>query len=553
MNSAQLEYLATTPGQSVSIQEWARLADELDAEAMEGLWTSKVLGALHSSQHEEDKEAYTRLSRQKSEARMDTFKDVLTDRRLKHELRPIVSRQEIVVAKEQATEIEDAVSLKRRMQAPTKNNAPKRRNTIFTRTIATSTPTTEKLASSAASTSTLDISAIPQPSNAGRSSKSPNAKEFSFADTLSSFNDSVDLQDDATKWVLKTGTTVDDILVGYARNCKTQEAVHSFVFDTSNQDIMRLFSNEERKEILTNKGSRISNDPAVVKYLMSFNKTTVAGLRQRLSTNDADNVGTGAEGTNAQSVPIRRWIYKTILTMADVIEGKAHNGYGQYQSERWFELHIWKMVDDYVLNDADINLIRGEPTSVASAFRKNGASRPGIERKKLGRRIDGLYLSRHHDIEVGGIELGPEEQDAIGTKYQHDGLKLQKLLKDQFDYALMHSVVTKEGLMTMGLQLLGRTMQILSLDWIAGAFLRFRRDEPCRLPLEVKMTSELLFAMSQLMAFHEQMRVNIAKLEVAAEADLTARLIGPCTTPPPKHRPMPTAISPGTSITNNKP
>ncbi len=104
-----------------------------------------------------------------------------------------------MVAKEQATEIEDAVSLKRRMQALTKNNAPKRRNTIFARTIATSTLTTEKLASSAASTSTLDISATSQPSNAARSSKSPNAKEFSFADTLSSFNDSVDIQDDSTK------------------------------------------------------------------------------------------------------------------------------------------------------------------------------------------------------------------------------------------------------------------------------------------------------------------------------------------------------------------
>jgi len=69
---------------------------------------------------------------------------------------------------------------------------------------------------------------------------------------------------------------------------------------------MRLFSEKERKEIPVNNGSRISNDPAMVKYLTSFDKTTMAELRQLLSTNDADNVETEGEGTNAQIVPVRR-------------------------------------------------------------------------------------------------------------------------------------------------------------------------------------------------------------------------------------------------------
>ncbi|KAF9950275.1 hypothetical protein BGZ72_008050 [Mortierella alpina] len=107
----------------------------------------------------------------------------------------------------------------------------------------------------------------------------------------------------------------------------------------------------------------------------------MAELRQRLRENDADD-GETKEGTNSHLLSTCRWIYKTILAKADVLEGKAHNGYGQCQSERWFELHVWKMVDDYILYDVDI---RGELTSAASSFRKNGATQLGIERKKIGR------------------------------------------------------------------------------------------------------------------------------------------------------------------------
>ncbi|KAF9950274.1 hypothetical protein BGZ72_008049 [Mortierella alpina] len=60
---------------------------------METLWTSKVLGALYDSEYVEDNEAFLRLSRQTS------------SRRLKRKLRPIESRQEVVVAEEQETRL----------------------------------------------------------------------------------------------------------------------------------------------------------------------------------------------------------------------------------------------------------------------------------------------------------------------------------------------------------------------------------------------------------------------------------------------------------------
>ncbi|KAF8925946.1 hypothetical protein BGZ58_000334 [Dissophora ornata] len=500
MNSEQLQYLANTPGHDIKLQEWAELADEAtSARNFESLWTSKVLGYLIKSKQEEGRDAYARLSRQTEAERMAVWEAVILGWKHKQNLRPIVFRQEVVVANEQIDGMEDAADQKRKMKAT--NHAPKKRfnmpNTIPIQPNAQATPPTQ----------------------------SPAAKDSPFNEILCAFNEKA-TQEQHKTWTLKTGTVVDEVLINYARTCKVEVAAHSFIFDTSNEDIMKKFSEEERMEILAPKTTSFSNDPALVNYLMSFNKTTTAKLRERLQTNDVLTTST------------------TVLAMADVLDGRAYNGYGRGQSERWFELHVWKMVDDYILNDADVMLIRGESTSPASSFRKNGTSRASAERKKMGRRIDGLYFSCHHDIEMGGIELGPEEQDVIGVKYQYDGLKLQKLLKDQFDYALIHSAATKDDFETMGLQLLGRTMQALSLDWVAGKFLRFGRKEQCRLPLDIKMISELLVVMSQVMLFHEQMRINISKLNLYATTDLLQKLSEPCIIPLQKHTPLPTAKSP---------
>ncbi|KAG0254525.1 hypothetical protein BG011_005687, partial [Mortierella polycephala] len=537
MNSNQLEYLNSTPGQDITPKAWAELAEECSsAQALESLWTSKVLGVLNESKMECDREAFLRLSRQTKAERMAIWVAVITEWRHKQNLHPIVFRQEILVANEQIDEMEEVANRKRKTKANAAKLAPKKQSIGALNVPA---PSTFPIQPSALST--------PSPSSPSANKATQRlaaAKDPLFNEVLCAFNKKVTQQQQHVTWTLKTGTIVDEILINYARTCKAEDATHSFIFDTSNEDIMKEFSEGEREEILAHKTIPISNDPALVSYLMSFNKTKMAELRERLQTNDADNLSSTTGRANINLISGRRWIYKTVLAMADVLDGRAHNGYGQSQSERWFELHVWKMVDDYILNDADIKLIRGEPNGPASSFRKNGASRTSADRKKMGRHIDGLYFSCHHDVEMGGIELGPDEQDVVGAKYQHDSLKLQKLLKDQFDYALIHTAVAKDKFETMGLLLLGRTMQVLSLDWVAGRFLRFHRKEQRRLPLDFKMISELLVVMSRVMLFHEQMRINISKLNPNATTDLPQKLTGLCTAPSQKHRPLPTAASP---------
>jgi hypothetical protein len=190
-------------------------------------------------------------------------------------------------------------------------------------------------------------------------------------------------------WTLKTGTVVDDVIVEYARSSKAESAAHSFIFDTSNPDLMERFSEEEQDEILAPKRPAPENDPDLVQYLMTFNHSTVSKLRTRLCDNDADQVGESKD----YLVTDRRWVYKTVLGMADVFDGSRRR-YRQVQTERWLELHLWRLIDEHVFDHPDIQLVRGESTSMASTFRKNGTGRGGTERKKMGRRIATQQLPR---------------------------------------------------------------------------------------------------------------------------------------------------------------
>ncbi|KAF9133933.1 hypothetical protein BGW39_008566 [Mortierella sp. 14UC] len=552
MNAAQVNYIEATPGQDLSARDWAMLSDLTDINTLESLWTSQVLYSLRSSSSQEDLEAFARLSRQLKRDRTAVFETVLVDLNHLRALRPLVSRQEIAVAEIQTDELERSLHRKRKLVE--NQGKPGKR-------IITSSSTTISATSFSTSTSTSSGSAVATPSSFKpestetepgpiRNKATPQPKVDSprilSSSAMTAFERQATQKGDV--WTLATGTVVDDVIIEYARSSKAECAAHSFIFDTSNPELMERFSEGEQEEILESKGSVPENDPNLVQYLMTFNHSTMSKLRSRLRDNDADQVDERREHLVAD----RRWIYKTVLGMADLFDGTRRR-YRQVQTERWLELHLWRLIDEHVFDHPDIQLVRGESTSMASTFRKNGTGRGGTERKKMGRRIDGLYLSCHQDIELGGIELGMDEQDAVGTKYQYDGLKLQKLLKDQLDYALIHSTATKSDFETLGLQLSGRTMQILTMDWVGGKFYRFKREDPEKLPLDASNITDLLVVMSTIMRFHARMQANAAKPgSFATEEELSSRLTGSSSsssgTPKKnRHRPFLTAVSPASS------
>ncbi|KAF8945835.1 hypothetical protein BGZ47_001862 [Haplosporangium gracile] len=552
MNALQVRYIEVTPGQDISAKDWAMLSDATDVNSLESLWTSQVLYSLRSSTNKENLEAFSRLSRQSKRDRAAVFQSAIVDINHLRALRPIVSRQEIVVAEDHTNELERTLHRKRKLI----ENQGKPGKRVLASSSTTSISATSISTSSSTTTSAIipsDHSLKPEPTDAeagigapirnkGASRPPGDSPKILSSSALSAFEKQAAQKGDV--WTLKTGTIVDDIIIEYARGSKAESAAHSFIFDTSNSDLMERFSEEEREEVLASKRPVPETDPDLVQYLMTFNHSTMSKLRTRLRDNDADQV----DDSKDHLVTDRRWVYKTVLGMADVFDGSRRR-YRQIQTERWLELHLWRLIDEHVFDHPDIQLVRGESTSMASTFRKNGTGRGGSERKKMGRRIDGLYLSCHQDIELGGIELGMDEQDTVGTKYQYDGLKLQKLLKDQLDYALLHSTATKTDFEILGLQLSRRTMQVLTMDWVGGKFYRFRRDDPEKLPLDASNISELLVVMSTIMRFHARMQENAARLGSVTSEELSSRLLGSSSSTPKKnrHRPLPTAVSPSSS------
>ncbi|KAF9910129.1 hypothetical protein EC991_007261 [Linnemannia zychae] len=310
---------------------------------------------------------------------------------------------------------------------------------------------------------------------------------------------------------------------------------------------MRLFSAEDQLEIKELSRPRKPVEPKHVQFLATLHCTTMTDLRARLQLNDSDDV-TEYEGPEdlQEQRRVRRWAYSTFLSMADLFEYRDTNGYGiEQKSEQWYNLHIWRMLDDLLLSDPVLSLVRGEASSPASSIRKNQASREPGDRKKMGHRIDGLLFARWENLEVGGCEIGADEHDTEGAKYLQDGLKLMKLLKDQHDRIQeQRPTVPKLDIETVGLQMLGRTLVISSMDWRGGSFLRYRREQPVTVPITVAQTKGLLRCMSQILAVIARMHRNIDRIRHRQQGSLVDDLSDPFTTPPQSPCPPPTATTP---------
>ncbi|KAF9434628.1 hypothetical protein BGZ76_007706 [Entomortierella beljakovae] len=204
--------------------------------------------------------------------------------------------------------------------------------------------------------------------------------------------------------------------------------------------ILELFQviREEQDEILQDTETQVANDRSLAQYLNSLNCKSMQELRNRPKTNDSGNLGQVEDDDRWRVLCCRRWIYKAINTFADLVEGWHYNGYGKEQTERWYEPHLWRpLIDDYILNHPDMEISRGEKTSKASSCRKNLINfLSNGDHKRMGRWMDGLFVARRYDLETGGIEIAPIDNDNAGSKYNEDSLNLAKQMKDQFDYAL---------------------------------------------------------------------------------------------------------------------
>src|SRR5581483_5440946 len=98
--------------------------------------------------------------------------------------------------------------------------------------------------------------------------------------------------------------------------------------------------------------------------------------------------------------------------------------------EGWYQHNVWSPIIYPAFRNLDIDLIRGEGSSMASSDRKNDDTDCEEDRKKIGRKGDGVFRLNGDKLEFETIEAGKKWEGKNGKKYIIDSLKLGKMLRD---------------------------------------------------------------------------------------------------------------------------
>lgn len=119
------------------------------------------------------------------------------------------------------------------------------------------------------------------------------------------------------------------------------------------------------------------------------------------------------------------YAYRSMLFLWD----REENPFDYSKLEGWYEMNVWGHLIDPTFHNTNIDLVRGEGMSCASSDRKN-IIRTINDRKKIGRKGDGVFRLCKDRLEFGAIETGRKWEGPNGTKYLNDSLKLNKMMKD---------------------------------------------------------------------------------------------------------------------------
>ncbi|OAQ30742.1 hypothetical protein K457DRAFT_422189 [Linnemannia elongata AG-77] len=344
MNKDQKTYLDTTDGPQICPKTWAMLGTDATVAGMETKW-SGALSRLKNSSSKRKVDTYNRLAKMSREDRRALFESALQNKQYKERLRINVIAEKTVVADEQTLEI--LTSAKRPIP--------------FQVALDTNTLPNKKKTSTKSSSSITTSSAQPP-------SRNYMLDFLRYAEEIDQQQHKEEDIDHPSAWILQSGTNVDSVLIEYAKDLKAEDPIHSFILDTSNPKIMRLFSTDDQREIKEPTRPRVPVDPRIVQFLATLHSTTILDLRDRLKTNDSDDITDYSNTEDLQEQKrVRRWAYATLLSMADLFEYRDTNGYGteHQKSEQWYNLHIWRMLDDLLLNDPTVSLVRGESSSPA--------------------------------------------------------------------------------------------------------------------------------------------------------------------------------------------
>ncbi|CAG8702415.1 9040_t:CDS:2 [Funneliformis caledonium] len=229
------------------------------------------------------------------------------------------------------------------------------------------------------------------------------------------------------KWKLPSGRFVEDVLYDWTVTHHSETLAHSFILDTDCQEVMDLFSPEEKETILnTNK--------------KSFPAKNVSDLRQIVMEPYLENM----ETYNPKLHYDLEWIHLVFNKFVNEWE-QGVNALADDNLEAWIVSHIWTFIVDMALKDI-------EETKIGKS--------------EGGSKIDILLKLRNSSREILAGEVA-RTGDIHDRKYLGDRMKLLKLMKDMFDLMIESlpptTIENYESLCTFGIQLFSICELILSI------------------------------------------------------------------------------------------
>ncbi|PKC72595.1 hypothetical protein RhiirA1_490952 [Rhizophagus irregularis] len=293
-------------------------------------------------------------------------------------------------------------------------------------------------------------------------------------DNLTNFDLIYHNLDPAKMWTLKSsGRIVENVIYKCAQNLSYESCLHSFIINDVDKEAESLFQKEEWEEIFSFNLQKVPKiDKSLTDLMKKYSITDLSSFQKIIFEPflPANTLYSNIEHFDLNYIHLAYSIIHTLWENEDFTLDSS-------RLEGWYQHNIWSPIIDPAFHNSKINLVRGEGMSTASSDRKNNKS-CNADRKKIGKKGDGIFRLKGDRLEIGGIEAGRKWEGKNGRKYLRDSLKLSKMLRDMLVQLIKEcngdeQIIRK--LQTVGMLHSANRFQLITMDIPNGYICRIKR------------------------------------------------------------------------------
>ncbi|RUP43833.1 hypothetical protein BC936DRAFT_136677, partial [Jimgerdemannia flammicorona] len=322
------------------------------------------------------------------------------------------------------------------------------------------------------------------------------------------------------KWVLSSGTCVEDVLFRKGNRLPVESSFHSWIIDLGDWETEKLFTAEDWHEIKRAACIQPKVDEYLARSLARFRSVrTTADLRKVLETTSYRNED---ELYNRDRHFDAEWVENVMrhfLTEYEDPDEALKRGH----LEGWFDANVWAVIVDRAFrNVSGLEVVRKESASKAVSTRKN-RERARKDKTKIGRRLDGIFRT-YNNVEYGSIEVAKTFIHVNSTKRLTDGLKLGKTMHDMLvclNQLVKFDAKKVRRLQVVGLLHSGLKLQVCRMTNPKGYVSLLVRDELHEVPLNVEELKSLIMLLASVWKAKKMVTECIEVVKEKESPDLT--------------------------------